>query len=96
MFLFFEIVCAYFAAVGLFFLLREAYFCISGKKSTDNENEYVFIYIARDGENEIDAKQVLDKEDFGGRVYIIYGNNKQIEKKITDLAMKHGKIYIKK
>jgi len=96
MFLFFEVLCAYFAAVGLFFLLREVYFCLSDNISTDKENEYVCIYVARDGEKENDARNALENEDFGGRVFVIYGDDKQTEKKITDLCIKHGKLYIKK
>lgn len=96
MFLFLEIVCAYFAAVGLFFLLREAYFYISGKKEANGENEFVTLYIARNEETENEAHQILDNEDYGGRIFVIYGNDKQIEKKIAALAEKQGKLYIKK
>lgn len=90
--LFFEVLCAYFAAVGLFFLLRELYFCLS----KDKEAGYACIYIARDGEKETDARKALENEDFSGRIVVVYGDDQQIEKKITDLAIKHGKLYISK
>lgn len=92
MLLFFEVLCAYFAAVGVFFLIREAYYCLS----KDKESKYVSIYIAREGEQESDAKNVLENEDFGGKVVVIYGEDKQIEKKITDFCIKNGRIYVKK
>ncbi|OGO88494.1 MAG: hypothetical protein A2Y15_01660 [Clostridiales bacterium GWF2_36_10] len=92
MLLFFEVLCAYFAAVGVFFLVREAYYCLS----EDKDKGYVCIYIAKEGEQESDARKILEDEDIGGRVIVIYGEDKQIEKKITDLCIKHGRIYIKK
>lgn len=92
MLLFFEVLCAYFAAVGIFFLIREAYYCLSEDKSED----YVCAYVARDEDNENDARRMLDNEDFLGKVVVIYGNDKQTEKKIADLCIRHGRIYIKK
>lgn len=92
MLLFFEVLCAYFAAVGVFFLAREAYYCIS----RDKDSSYVCIYIARDDENEEDARKVLESEDLSGKVVVIYGEDRDIEKKITDLCIKNGKLYIKK
>ncbi|HBR32717.1 MAG TPA: hypothetical protein DD733_11615 [Clostridiales bacterium] len=96
MYLFFEILCAYLAAVGLFFLLREAYYCISGNSEPGDKNGYITIYIAREDENEEDVRRLLEDEEIGGRVFVIFGNNKQIEKKITDMAIKSGRLYIKK
>ncbi|PKM62306.1 MAG: hypothetical protein CVU97_06045 [Firmicutes bacterium HGW-Firmicutes-21] len=93
MLLFFEVICAYFAAVGLFFLVREAYYSLSEDK---NAGKYVCIYIAKDGENESDARRALENEDFSGRVYVIYGDDRQTEKEITDLCIRYGRIYVKK
>lgn len=92
MLLFFEVLCAFFAAVGLFFLIREAYRCLSEDKS----GEYVCLYVARDGENESDAKRVIEEEDFAGKVVIIYGNERMAEKKIADICLRHGRVYIKR
>jgi hypothetical protein len=91
MLLFFEVLCAYFAAVGLFFLIREAYRCLS-----QDNGEYVCLYIARDGENESDAIKVIDEENFAGKVVILFGNESVTEKKITDLCMRYGRVYIKR
>lgn len=91
MLLFFEVLCAYFAAVGLFFLVREVYRCLS-----EDMGEYVYLYIARDGENESDAQKAIDEEDFYGKVVILYGNERVTEKKISDLCMRYGKVYIKR
>lgn len=90
--LFFEILCAYFAAVGVFFLVREIYFCLSQER----DGEYVCVYIAKDGESESDARRIIEDEDFTGRVVILCGSDKQVEKEITDLCIKHGRLYIKK
>ncbi|HOJ47366.1 MAG TPA: hypothetical protein PLD48_00660 [Bacillota bacterium] len=92
MLLFFEVLCAYFAAVGLFFLIREVYRSLS----EDRSGGYVCLYVARDGENESDAKKVIEEEDFAGKVVIIYGNERAAENKITDICMKHGRVYIKR
>jgi hypothetical protein len=92
MLLFFEVLCAYFAAVGLFFLVREAYRCLS----EDRSGEYICLYIARDGENESDARKAIEEEDLAGKVVIIYGNERMKEKKINELCARHGRVYIKK
>lgn len=92
MLVFFEVLCAYLAALGLFFLIREAYRCLSQDKS----GEYVCLYIARDEENESDARKMIEEEDLTGKVVILYGNERATEKKITDLCMRYGRVYIKK
>ena len=92
MLLFFQVLCAYFAAVGLFFLIREAYYSLC----EDKNGNCICIYIAREGESESDARRMLENGDMGGRVYVIYGDDRQTEKEITDLCIRYGRIYIKK
>jgi hypothetical protein len=93
MLLFFEVLCAYFAAIGLFFLIREGYYCLTEDKKADR---YVCVYVAREDESEEEARRLLESEELSGRVFVIYGDDKQTEKYITDLCIRHGKLYIKK